>query len=126
MDYAVRNVRVLARAGLTLTRLPATPPPALGTALRLFAAAVRAVKDALAAELVASDEAAKRYTEQAEAAALDALGVAGRLLPAGPPLPLAVIVGQLRSTAIDRMRGVGADDVAILIRVDEALGLPPV
>jgi uncharacterized membrane protein YgaE (UPF0421/DUF939 family) len=126
VDYAVRNVRVLARAGLTLTRLPATPPPALGTALRLFASAVRSVNDALAAELVASDEAARRYTEQAEAAALDALAVAGRLLPAGPPLPLAMIVGQLRSTAIDLMRGVGADDVAILTRVDEALGLPPV
>jgi uncharacterized membrane protein YgaE (UPF0421/DUF939 family) len=126
LDYAVRNVRVLARAGLTLTRLPATPPPALGTALRLFASAVRSVNDALAAELVALDEAARRYTEQAEAAALDALAVAGRLLPAGPPLPLVMIIGQLRSTAIDLMRGVGADDVAILTRVDEALGLPPV
>jgi hypothetical protein len=58
----------------------------------------RAVDDALAAELVASDETAKRYTEQAEVATLDALGVASRLLPAGPPLPLVMIVGQLRST----------------------------
>jgi hypothetical protein len=37
-----------------------------------------------------------------------------------------MIVGQLRSMAIDLMRGVGADDVAIMTRVDEALGLPPV
>jgi hypothetical protein len=64
VDYAVRNVRVPACAGLTLTRLPATPPSALGTAPRLFATAVRAVNDALAAELVTSDEAAKRHTEQ--------------------------------------------------------------
>jgi len=73
-------------------RRPATPP-ALATAPRLSATAVRAVKDALTAEPVASDEAAKRYPEQAEAAALDPLAVAGRLLPAGPPLPLVVIDG---------------------------------
>jgi uncharacterized membrane protein YgaE (UPF0421/DUF939 family) len=126
VDYAMRNVRVLARAGVTLTRLPATPPPELGAALRSFAAAVRAVDEALAAELAGSGEAAKRFTEHAEAAVFDALRVAGRLLPQGPPLPLVMIVGQLRSTAIDLLRGAGADDVAILARVDEALGLPPV
>jgi hypothetical protein len=37
-----------------------------------------------------------------------------------------MIVGQLRSTAIDLLRGVGAGGVEILGRVDEALGLPPV
>jgi uncharacterized membrane protein YgaE (UPF0421/DUF939 family) len=126
VDYAMRNVRVLARAGVTLTRLPATPPPELGAALRSFAAAVRAVDEALAAELAGSGEAAKRFTEQAEAAAFDALRAAGPLLPQGPPLPLIMIVGQLRSTAIDLLRGAGADDVEILARVDEALGLPPV
>jgi hypothetical protein len=36
-----------------------------------------------------------------------------------------MIVGQLRSTALDLLRGTGADDVAILARVDGALGLPP-
>lgn len=50
----------------------------------------------------------------------------GRLLPAGPPLPLVMIVGQLRATATDVMRGVGADDAAILTRGDEALSLSPV
>ena len=126
VDYAVRNVRVLARAGITLTRLPATPLPALGDALRSFAAAVRAVHAALAAELVGPDEVAKRRTQEAETAALNALRVAVRALAGDPPLPVVMIVGQLRLTAIDLMRGIGADDVEILIRVDEALGLPPV
>jgi len=138
MDYAVRNTRVLARAGVTLTRLSATPPPELGAALRLFAVAVRAVHTALATGLATgltaglgtgragSGEAGKRLTEHAEAAVGDALRLAGQLLPQGPPLSLIMIVGQLRSTAIDVLRGAGADDVEVLARVDEALGLPPV
>jgi hypothetical protein len=126
VDHAVRNTRVLARAGVTLTRLPVASPPELGAALRSFAAAVRTVDTALAAELAESGEAAKRSTEHAEAAVLDALHAAGRLLPQGPPLSLVMIVGQLRSTAIDLLRGAGVGDVEILARVDEALGLPPV
>lgn len=35
VDYAVRSARVLARAGVTLTRLPTTSPPELTAALRL-------------------------------------------------------------------------------------------
>jgi hypothetical protein len=126
VDYAVRNVRVLARAGVTLTRLPAMPPPALGDALRSFAAAVGAVHDALAADLMGPDEAIRRLTEQAETAVLNALRVAVRALAGDPPLPVVMIVGQLRLAAIDLMRGIGADDVDILTRVDEAFGLPPV
>ena len=126
VDYALRNARVLARAGITLTRLPATPPPELSAALRLFAAAVRAVYTALAAELSRSSEVAQHHAEQAQTAVLDALRAAGRLLPQGSPLSLIMIVGQLRSTAIDLLRGAGVGDVEILARVDEALGLPSV
>lgn len=106
--------------------MPATPPPELGAALRAFAAAVRAIGIALAATLAGPGTAAKRCAEHAEAAVLDALRVADRLLPQGPPLPLVMIVGQLRSTAIDLLRGAGVDDVETLARVDKALGLPPV
>jgi hypothetical protein len=126
VDYAVRNVRVLARAGVTLTRLPARSPPELSAALRSFAAAACAVDTALAAELAESGEAAQRSTEHAEAAVLDALRAVGRLLPQEPPLSLVMIVGQLRLTAIDLLRGAGVADIEILTRVDEALGLPPV
>ena len=38
-----------------------------------------------------------------------------------------MIIGQVRATAIDLLRGVNPeDDAAVLARVDEALGLPPI
>ncbi|MFC8850551.1 MULTISPECIES: aromatic acid exporter family protein [unclassified Micromonospora] len=127
IDYAVRNVRVLARAGVTLTRL-ATPVPAdLGAAVRCLADAVHAAGEAFAADLDGRGAVADEHAARAEAAALDAVRVAGRLFASGQPLPLAMIVGQVRATAIDLLRGVGVDDdAAVLGRVDEALGLPAV
>ncbi|MFI7434883.1 aromatic acid exporter family protein [Micromonospora haikouensis] len=127
IDYAVRNVRVLARAGVTLTRL-ATPVPAdLGGAVRCLADAVQAAGEAFAADLDGRDAAADEHAGRAETAALDAVRSAGRLFASGQPLPLAMIVGQVRATAIDLLRGVGVDDdAAVLGRVDEALGLPAV
>ncbi|MGN9804701.1 FUSC family protein [Micromonospora sp. L32] len=125
LDYAVRNVRVLARAGVTFNRLPTPVPPELGAALRDLAEAVRAAGEALAADLDGAEEAGDRHAARAEAAALTAVRVAGRLFTAGQTLPLAMIVGQVRATAIDLLRGVRADDdAAVLARVDEALGLP--
>ncbi|MEV0724787.1 FUSC family protein [Micromonospora purpureochromogenes] len=125
LDYAVRNVRVLARAGVTFTRLPTPVPPELGAALRDLAEAVRAAGEALAADLDGAEEAGDRHAARAEAAALTAVRVAGRLFTPGQTLPLAMIVGQVRATAIDLLRGVRADDdAAVLARVDEALGLP--
>lgn len=125
VDYAVRNVRVLARAGVALTRLPVASPPELGAALHSLAEGVRAAGDALAADLTGQDDAADRYAEQTDKAALDAVRTAGRLLTREPPLPIIMIVGQIRATAIDLLRGVDGDDIAVLSRVDEALGLPP-
>ncbi|MEU5943320.1 FUSC family protein [Micromonospora sp. NPDC047548] len=125
LDYAVRNVRVLARAGVTFNRLPTPVPPELGAALRGLAEAVRAAGEALAADLDGAEEAGDRHAARAEAAALGAVRVAGRLFTPGQTLPLAMIVGQVRATAIDLLRGVRADDdAAVLARVDEALGLP--
>ncbi|MEV0809205.1 FUSC family protein [Micromonospora sp. NPDC050200] len=125
LDYAVRNVRVLARAGVTFNRLPTPVPPELGAALRGLAEAVRAAGEALAADLDGAEEAGDRHAARADAAALEAVRVAGRLFTPGQTLPLAMIVGQVRATAIDLLRGVRADDdAAVLARVDEALGLP--
>ncbi|MGZ4592233.1 MAG: FUSC family protein [Actinomycetes bacterium] len=126
VDYVVRNVRVLARAGVTLLRLKVAPPPELAVALRQLAAAVRAVDDAFAAELGDPAHDARRRFQQAEETALDAVRTAGQLLPEGPPLALVMIVGQVRATVIDLLRGAGADDAEVLGRVDAALGLPPV
>ncbi|MEE6257436.1 FUSC family protein [Plantactinospora sonchi] len=127
IDYAVRNVRVLARAGVALTRQPAQSPPELVAALRSLTEAVRAAGAALAADLGGQDEAADGYVARTEAAAVDAVRTAGRLLTRQPqpPLPLIMIVGQIRATAIDLLRGVGEEDITALNRVDEALGLPP-
>ncbi|OKI62525.1 hypothetical protein A6A27_05545 [Micromonospora sp. CB01531] len=126
IDYAVRNVRVLARAAVTLTRGPAPVPPELGAAVRTLAGAVRSAGDALAADLTGQDEIADRHAERADVAALEAVRAAGRLFTPGQTLPLAMIIGQVRATAIDLLRGVGADDDAsVLTRVDTAVAGPP-
>jgi uncharacterized membrane protein YgaE (UPF0421/DUF939 family) len=125
VDYAVRNIRVLARAGVTLLRLPVAPPPELIRAVRSLAVAVSAVDASLAAELTESGQTARDHAARAEEAALDAVRMAGSLLVDAPPLPLVMIVGQLRATAIDLLRGTGADDIEVLSLVDEAMGLPP-
>jgi uncharacterized membrane protein YgaE (UPF0421/DUF939 family) len=126
VDYVVRSVRVLARAGVTLVRLPVAPPPELGVALRALAVAACAVDEVFAAELTGAVDVAYQHAERADAAALDAVRTVGRLLGGSPPLPLVVIAGQVRTTAIDLLRAVGVDDVEVLGRVDEALGLPPI
>ncbi|MBY8870418.1 FUSC family protein [Micromonospora sp. PLK6-60] len=123
LDYAARNIRVLARAGATLTRRHTATPAELSAAIRALADAVRAAGEALATDL-AGEAAAERHAGRADDAALEAVRIGARLLAAHPPLPLAMIVGQIRATAIDLLRGTLGDDAAVLDRVDEALGLP--
>lgn len=125
IDYAVRNVRVLARAAVTLTRGAAPVPADLGDAVRTLAEAVRSAGDALAADLTGQEGIADRHAERADVAALDAVRAAGRLFTPGQTLPLAMIIGQIRATAIDLLRGVGVDDDAtVLSRVDAAVSRP--
>ncbi|MFG2164220.1 FUSC family protein [Micromonospora chersina] len=125
IDYAVRNVRVLARAAVTLTRGPAPVPAELGGAVRTLAEAVRSAGDALAADLAGQDAVADAHAERADVAALAAVRVAGRLFTPGQTLPLAMIIGQVRATAIDLLRGVrGDDDATVLTRVDAAVAAP--
>ncbi|MEU0152143.1 FUSC family protein [Micromonospora fulviviridis] len=125
IDYAVRNVRVLARAAVTLTRGPAPVPAELGGAVRTLAEAVRSAGDALAADLTGQDAVADAHAERADVAALAAVQVAGRLFTPGQTLPLAMIIGQVRATAIDLLRGVrGDDDATVLTRVDAAVAGP--
>ncbi|MFI5833533.1 hypothetical protein ACIA5A_07620 [Micromonospora sp. NPDC051300] len=125
IDYAVRNVRVLARAAVTFTRGAAPVPADLGGTVRTLAEAVRAAGDALAADLGGQDEVADAHATRADAAALEAVRAAGRLFTAGSTLPLAIIIGQVRATAIDLLRGVGVDDDAtVLSRVDAAVTGP--
>jgi uncharacterized membrane protein YgaE (UPF0421/DUF939 family) len=126
LDYFVRNVRVLARAAVGLCRLPAEPPPVLVAALRSLAVAVRSVEQAMSADLTGDEDAAQRHAERAEELALDALRTARQLLTVDAPLPVVMIVGQLRASTIDLLRAAGSDDVRSLGMVDEALGLPDV
>jgi len=127
IDYAVRNVRVLARAGVTLSRLHTPAPPELGAALRSLAEAVRQAGAALAADLNGQEETADRHATRADESALAAVHAAGQLFGPTQTLPLAMIIGQVRATAIDLLRGVNPeDDATVLARVDDALGLPPV
>ncbi|MFF3866147.1 aromatic acid exporter family protein [Micromonospora sp. NPDC001898] len=123
LDYAARNIRVLARAGVTLTRLHEATPPEVGAAIRALAEAVRAAGAALATDLAGRQEAA-RHAEQAEATALEAVRTAAQLLRSNPPLPVVMIIGQIRATAIDLLRGVDGEDNSVLTRVDQALSPP--
>jgi len=122
----VRNMRVLARAAVGLSRLPAQPPPQLVAAMRTLAVAVRSVDDAMTADLTGDEDAAQRHAEQGEELALDAMRSARHLLTVGAPLPVVMIVGQLRAAAIDLLRAAGSDEIESLSRVEAALGLPPV
>jgi uncharacterized membrane protein YgaE (UPF0421/DUF939 family) len=122
LDHVIDNIWVLARNAVTVTRLQVATPPEVSDALRALAEAVRAAGEALATDLVGAGD-PDRHAGRADHAALQAVRIAAKLLENDPPLPLVMIIGQIRVTAVDLLRGVGQDDQAVLERVDEALGL---
>lgn len=124
IDYVVRGARVLARAGVTLSRWPTLVPSELGVALRHLTAATGYVGEALAQEILGKGDRVTDLADRAEQSAFAALGTARPLLWEEQPLPVVMIVGQLRSIAIDLLRGVGIGDEDALSRVDDALGFP--
>jgi uncharacterized membrane protein YgaE (UPF0421/DUF939 family) len=98
MDYAVRNTRVLARRALSAIRRHGPAPEELADAVALLGDAVLELGNQL--ERPEHDSAARRL-------ALEAAVKAKRVLQDGPGLSLSVIIGQVRSTAIDLLRGSG-------------------
>jgi uncharacterized membrane protein YgaE (UPF0421/DUF939 family) len=115
MDYAVRNVRVLARRALAAARRgPA--PAALADALSLLAQAVTALAEQL--EDPDRDEAEVRRL------ALRAAASATSVLDDDPGLTISVIVGQVRSTAIDLLRSAGLSNEQARKALDEAVAGP--
>jgi uncharacterized membrane protein YgaE (UPF0421/DUF939 family) len=98
MDYAVRNTRVLARRALSAVRRYGPAPPELADAVALLGDAVLELGNQL--EDPERDTAARRL-------ALEAAVTATRLLQDDPGLSISVIIGQVRSTAIDLLRGSG-------------------
>jgi len=98
IDLAVRNVRVLARAARRAIDLDENVPEPVSEAIRDLARAVLALEAAL--EVPAGAEAVRRH-------ALAAAGRATRVLEDTGNLSVSVITGQIRSTAVDLLRGAG-------------------
>jgi len=98
MDYAVRNTRVLARRALNAIRRDRQAPPELADAVGLLGDAVLELGNQL--EHPESHSAARRL-------ALEAAVKATSVLEREPGLSMSVIIGQVRSTAIDLLRGSG-------------------
>jgi uncharacterized membrane protein YgaE (UPF0421/DUF939 family) len=117
IDLAVRNVRVLARAARRAIDLDENVPPEVADAMRKLAAAVRALGAAI-------DEPDRAGAVREHA--LQAAGLATLVLERTGNLSVSVIVGQVRSTAVDLLRGSGMsyDDAADAVRaaVREAEG----
>jgi uncharacterized membrane protein YgaE (UPF0421/DUF939 family) len=119
IDLAVRNVRVLARGARRAIDLEENVPPEAAAALRSLADAVRALRGAI--------EDPGRAGEVREPA-LRAAGQATLVLERTGNLSVSVIVGQVRSTAVDLLRGSGmsyeeaAEAVRAAVREVEAAG----
>ena len=119
IDLAVRNVRVLARGARRAIDLDDNVPPEIASALRSLADAVRALGDA-----IDDPGRAGAVREPAVRAAVEATLVLERT----GNLSVSVIVGQIRSTAVDLLRGSGlsydeaADAVRSAVRAADAGG----
>ncbi|HET6546895.1 MAG TPA: FUSC family protein [Solirubrobacter sp.] len=98
IDLAVRNVRVLARGAMRAIALGDNVPPEVAEALDDLAAAVRALRGALAT--------GKDFDAVREPA-LRAAASATTVLEGTTNLSVSVIVGQVRSTATDLLTGIG-------------------
>ena len=109
IELAVRNVRVLARGARRAIDLEENVPPEVSDALRDLASAVRALGRAL-------DDHAE--ADEVRRPALRAAGTATLVLERTGNLSVSVIVGQIRSTAVDLLRSTGItyDDAADAVR----------
>jgi uncharacterized membrane protein YgaE (UPF0421/DUF939 family) len=109
VDLAVRNVRVLERGSMSARALDETVPPGVGEAVRDLADATRALEAALEDDARIAD---------VRSAALRAAGRATHVLEGTGNLSVSVLVGQVRFTAVDLMRGTGMtyDEAARAVR----------
>lgn len=98
IDLAVRNVRVLARAASSGVRLGDTMPPEIGDALRELASAVRLLEAGLEEP---------EHGVDVRAPALRAAATATLVLEQTGNLSASVLVGHVRSMAVDLLRGSG-------------------
>jgi uncharacterized membrane protein YgaE (UPF0421/DUF939 family) len=120
IDYAVRNTRVLARAAMALLRTGRPAPPEITNAVRDLAAAVRGLRGQLP---VPGREATQpERQEAARQAALEAADKALGVFDRQRELALAMVVGQIRSTALDLLRASGMEATAALDALEEVTG----
>jgi uncharacterized membrane protein YgaE (UPF0421/DUF939 family) len=116
VDLVVRNVRVLARASLAAIETEAVIPAGIPAAVRELAAAVGHLEREL-------DEG--RGASAAIESALAAAGRATLALEESTNLQVSVIVGQIRSTAVDLLRALGTDRAEAVEHVRAAARLTP-
>lgn len=100
LDNAVRNTRVLARGAIRAIELDEHVPPLAIEAIRELAVSVRALERELADP---------HRGNPAEDAALRAAARSTAALEVTGNMSASVIVGQVRSTAVDLLRGMGMD-----------------
>jgi uncharacterized membrane protein YgaE (UPF0421/DUF939 family) len=112
VDLAVRNVRVLARGAVRALSLSDNVPPEVAGAIEDLAAAVDALERALDGDGSA---------EPVRELALRAATAASLVLERTGNLSVSVIVGQIRSTAVDLLAGTGMDGDAAIEAVRAAI-----
>jgi uncharacterized membrane protein YgaE (UPF0421/DUF939 family) len=112
MDLAQRNVRVLARAVVRAADLDDEVPESIFQALTELSLAVRLIGDELAA---------KEGGSEARAHVLTAAADATEALEEDASLSTSMIVGQIRSTAVDLLRGLGEEGSAARTAVRSAV-----
>jgi uncharacterized membrane protein YccC len=113
IDLAVINTRVLARGAANLLRRGEPAPPLLPEAVLDLARAVKA----LAAYLEEP-----REPEEARRCALEAARRATEILKERHDLATSVLVGQVRSMAVDILRSTGMDQASALRALEETAG----
>jgi hypothetical protein len=112
IDLAVRNVRVLARGTVRALSLGDNVPPEVADAIEDLAEAV------LALERASDDD---RSAEPVRELALRAATTASQVLERTGNLSVSVIVGQIRSTAVDLLAGTGMEGEAAIEAVRAAI-----
>ena len=105
MDLAVRNIRVLARAAATAIREGGTVPEALSETILDLAYAV----ETLAAYIEEPE-----HPVETRRFAIEAAGEATAVLAEQSDLRTSMLVGQIRSTAVDLLRASGMDSTEAL------------
>jgi uncharacterized membrane protein YgaE (UPF0421/DUF939 family) len=116
LDLAIRNVRVMARGALRAVDLADNVPPDVVAALHDLAASVRALGPALEDRTLAAT---------AREPAVRAAARATRSLESTANLSTSALVSQIRSTALDLLRGLGDDRESAVAAIRAAASATP-